>query len=254
MYLQQYFKPFLSAVQKSCLFPWKPKGIFTSKTPPRQQIISMMLVQLGVAFLLCISSVLGTDFYITQPWAETKWKAGETVTISWKLYTDVGPEAIGINLDLMDGEDLSANFLLNIASNLKADTSSFQWTIPKTVNSGDGLFVRITGLGSIPNYRFSHRFSISGGEGGAATVTVIAPIGQTVDVNALVNQLPPGSKNTVIPPVVSLIDPDRVEVVTETVSVMPTGSNRDRLTQSDASALKIPTAFFVALAAFAMIL
>lgn len=214
----------------------------------------MILAQLGVAFLLCISSVLGTDFYITQPWAETKWKAGETVTISWKLYTDVGPEAIGINLDLMDGEDLSANFLLNIASNLRADTTSYQWTIPKTVNSGDGLFVRITGMGSVPNYRFSHRFSIVGGEGGAATVTVVAPIGSTVDVNALVNQLPRGSKNTVIPPVVSLIDPDRVEVVTETVSVHPTGSNRDRLAQSAATALTIPSAIFAALIALGLIL
>jgi hypothetical protein len=213
-----------------------------------------MFAQLGVVLFLCINCVVGTDFYITQPWAETKWKAGETVKISWKLYTDVGPEAIGINLDLMDGEDLSANFLLNIASSLKVDTTSYEWTIPNTVNSGDGLFVRITGIGSVPNYRFSHRFSIIGGEAGAATVTVIAPIGPTVDVNALVSALPRGSNKTAIPPVVSLIDPDQMEVVTETISVLPTGINRDRLVLSSANALSIPSVVIAAFAVLALAL
>lgn len=188
-----------------------------------------------LSLLLLVSSVLGTDFYITQPWAETKWKAGETVKITWKLYTDVGPEASGINLDLMDGEDLSANFLLNIANNLHPSSNSFEWTIPKTVNSDEGLFVRITGIGEVANYRFSHRFTIAGGEEPGKTMTAIPPVGPTVDVDSLIRQLPSGKKPNKIPPPVSLIDPDAVEVTTTTVSVRATDFvNRDRLAMSNA--------------------
>jgi len=208
---------------------------------------------IGFALLPFFTSLaLAHDFYITQPWAETRWKAGQIVRITWKLYTDVGPEASGINIDLMDGEDLSANFLLNIAHNLRPDSTSFEWAIPMTVNSDEGLFVRITGLGEVANYRFSHRFSISGGEAPAVTVTVI-PKEPTVNVDELVRKLPPGSKHTGLPPVVSLIDGNGVQVVTETVSVRPTEfANRDRLAMSGAE-VALPSVILMALGLIALL-
>lgn len=227
------------------LFPWKlslyPHVVYLGKT-----INNIPPMNIILAFLLS-TAVLCHDFYITQPWAETKWKAGDTVKITWKLYPEVGPEASGINLDLMDGEDLSANFLLNIANKLHPSCTHFEWTIPRTVNSGDGLFVRITGLGEVPNYRFSHRFTIVGGEDSARTMSVIPPVAPTVDVNGLVRDLPPVSKPTGIPPPVSLIDPN-VQVVTETVSVLPTNVvNRDRLNSSDAKSM-LPSAILLMVA------
>lgn len=199
----------------------------------------MDLTLIALFALTLLKGIAATDFYITQPWAETVWCAGNTVKVAWKLYPDVGPEASGITLDLMDGSDEAANFLLNIAHNIPASSTCFDWTIPKTVGSSDKVFIRITGIGSVANYRFSHRFTITGGEGPGVTVVVI-PVAPTVDVNGLVSQLPPASTMTGFPSVVSLIDPN-MSVTETTVTVTSSGINRDRMT-SDASTSKFSLA------------
>lgn len=203
--------------------------------PVREAKMGFRLAFVLIAGL--IQLVMGTDFYITQPWAETVWEAGKTVKISWKVYENVGPEASGINVDLMDGDDMSANFLLNIANNLGPQESCFDWTIPKFVSSSDKVFIRITGLGEVPNYRFSHRFKIVGGEGPGVTVVAMPP-SSTIDVSALVGQLPTARRSG-FPAVVSLIDPNMVQtdsVTTTTISITGGQANRDRL-DSGASAL-----------------
>ncbi len=204
-----------------------------------------MLLKIVLALFFPIST-LCHDFYITQPWAETKWKAGDTVKINWKLSQNIGPEAIGVNIDLMDGDDMSANFLLNIAHNLPVESNEFEWTIPKTVSSSDGVFIRITGVGEVPNYRFSHRFAITDGEGPGLTMTAIPPVGPTLNVSELVRSLPTIKKPNKIPPPVKLIDPDAVEFVTETVSVVePSSKNRDRLAQSEATSMTYSVSFLL---------
>ena len=209
-----------------------------------------------LALLLGLLSLAGaTDFYITQPWAETKWKAGDTVHITWKVYQDVGPQATSVILDLMDGDDNAANFLLNIATNLSPEANSFEWAIPKTISSSNGVFIRITGQGEVPNYRFSHRFVISDGEAPGVTMSAVPPAFGWVDVSSLVRALPTGKPNTVIPPAVSLIDPDAVEtVVTSTITATePTGfKNRDRLSQSAASTLLLPSILLFVMAVLAL--
>lgn len=190
-------------------------------------------MDLSIALLFILSllqGIVATDFYITQPWGETVWCAGTTVKITWKVYPDVGPEACGINIDLMDGDDMAANFLLNIAHNIPVSSTCYEWYIPKTVSSSDRVFIRLTGIGAVPNYRFSHRFTITGGEGPGVTVIAI-PGGTTIDVNSLISQLPPASKPTGYPAVVTLIDPN-MSVTETTVTITSSGANRDRSTSS----------------------
>lgn len=210
-----------------------------------------MKAVLSLAFVL--GFVMAHDFYITQPWAETKWKAGETVKITWKLYKEVGPEAYAVNIDLMDGEDMTANFLQNIASELDPDSTSFDWTIPASCASGEGLFIRITGKGEVPNYRFSHRFTVVGGEKPAETMSAIPPVSPTVNVDDLIRKLPPARKDNKIPPAVSIIDPEAAGFETETKTVDLNFVNRDRLAQSEGrSILPSLTLLFVGILALAL--
>lgn len=199
--------------------------------------------------LATLGFALAHDFYITQPWAETSWKAGETVTITWKLYQNVGPEAGGINIDLMDGDDLAANLLLNVAANLRPESVSYDWTIPKSVSSSDRVFIRITGMGEVANYRFSHRFTITEGEGPGITASIAPTLLPPVNVSELVRAMPTVSKLRSIPPFPKLPDlGGEEELTTSTVSIpLPTGGkNKDRLAQSGSSKKQpIPYAIMV---------
>lgn len=124
---------------------------------------SFLLLIFFSLFLINLPIVNAVDFYITNPWEATKWKAGTTVSITWKLYTNTGPQINGINLDLLDGPDLSARVLQNIAFSLSTDATSFSWSILPETPSSSHVFIRITGTGADPIYRFSHRFEIYGG-------------------------------------------------------------------------------------------
>lgn len=162
--------------------------------------------------------VNGADFYITNPWEATKWKAGTTVTITWKLYPSVNSVINGINLDLLDGPDLSARVLQNIAFSLPIDSTSFSWNILPDLPSSSHVFIRITGTGPEPVYRFSHRFEIYGGGSEWNEASNITKFMDPHLATEIVSQpLNIFSSITKLPPVVTLWNADGEAISTETL-------------------------------------
>lgn len=111
---------------------------------------------------LTLTTVFATDFYITNPYAVTKWQQDETVKITWNLLPG-GEEISSISIDLMDGDDINASVIMNIASYIPKDSTCFDWYIPCNLQPSNTYFIRLTGNGKTPIYRFSHRFSIEKG-------------------------------------------------------------------------------------------
>lgn len=152
--------------------------------------------------LLCAAGAM--DFYIRHPWEATRWKAGDTVTISWTLL-DGGPVTGSINIDLMDGADENADVLQNIAADLPASATSYAWRIlPETTNS-DRVFVRLTGTGTLPIYRYSHRFTIYGGQPPVSSTSLHSFMDPHFAIPTASSINPPIQQTiTSFPPVVSL--------------------------------------------------
>lgn len=104
------------------------------------------------------------DFYITSPYDVISWNAGEKAMVTWNILPG-GPNVQGINVDLMDGDETTANVVSNIASNLPPSATSASWEVPMSIQPGRSYFVRVSS--NDPNayiYRFSHKFAIVGGK------------------------------------------------------------------------------------------
>jgi hypothetical protein len=125
-----------------------------------------------LSLLLCfiLKPAFTTDFYITNPYSVSKWRQNDNVKISWNIIPG-GHDIESVNIDLMDGDDDNASLIANIGSSISASQTSFDWYIPFTVNSSNTYFIRLTGNGPNPVYRFSHRFSIEGNGKWAPKIT-----------------------------------------------------------------------------------
>ena len=88
----------------------------------------MMLTAFSIIALFSLYAN-GEMFYITTPNGHTVWKEGQPVKIAWQIIPG-GPAVRSINLDLMSGPDGNATSLINIATGLSRDSTSFDWTVP----------------------------------------------------------------------------------------------------------------------------
>lgn len=122
----------------------------------------MYRLVVALVFSVIVSTISATDFYITSPYAATKWRQNETVKITWNLLPG-GEEISSISIDLMDGDDNNASVVMNIASYITKDCSHHDWYIPCNLSPSHTYFIRLTGNGNTAIYRFSHRFSIEKG-------------------------------------------------------------------------------------------
>lgn len=101
-----------------------------------------------------------TDVYITSPYNIIVWNLGKQETVTWNILPG-GPVIGAFNVDLMDGDERSANVVSNIASGLPITSTSATWTVPNTLAPGNHYFVRVSSP-DLALQRFSHRFSIEG--------------------------------------------------------------------------------------------
>ena len=115
----------------------------------------------AILLLLKFISYTGAiDYYITSPYDAISWTIGKEATVTWNILPG-GPVIESINVDLMDGNDMSANVVCNIATGLPPSATSATWVVPNNLMPGKTYFVRIASP-SLSVQRYSHRFSIVG--------------------------------------------------------------------------------------------
>lgn len=116
-----------------------------------------------LALLSFVAHVRCIDFYITSPYDAISWNLGEKASITWNILPG-GADVGSVKVDLMDGDDNSANVICNIASGLPPSSTSTSWIVPKSLSPRMSYFVRVSGVtGTSPLVvRYSHRFSIKG--------------------------------------------------------------------------------------------
>lgn len=121
-----------------------------------------MFQSVPLVLLALLGIVACTDVYITSPYDIIVWKLGKQETVTWNILPG-GPVIEALDVDLMDGEEISANVICNIARGLPITATSATWVVPNTLAPGKNYFVRV----SSPNLalqRFSHRFTIDGAQ------------------------------------------------------------------------------------------
>lgn len=106
-----------------------------------------------------------TDFYITSPHSIISWKAGNSAKITWDIIPG-GPDDISsVSVDIMDGDDSNAQVIMPIASGLSPLITALDWSVPADFPATSTVFIRVSGQGGVaPVYRYSHRFTIKGGD------------------------------------------------------------------------------------------
>lgn len=132
------------------------------------------------AFALCVAGCAAVgvtqDYYITSPYDAVVWKAGKDVTITWNIERG-GYPADSITVELMDGPDNGAQVIQTLATGLPVTSKSFTWTVPADFKTNNHVFVRLTGVNLADKtgwqsvMRYSHRFTIIGGEGVESTTS-----------------------------------------------------------------------------------
>jgi hypothetical protein len=132
------------------------KQVFVLKTKSN----NVSYFRILVAILHILGSAGCIDFYITSPYDAISWNLGQKAMVTWNILPG-GSEVSSVNVDLMDGDDNSANVICNIASGLPPSSTSASWEVPKTLKPGKSYFVRLSDP-SLMAQRYSHRFSING--------------------------------------------------------------------------------------------
>lgn len=101
-----------------------------------------------------------TDVYITSPYDVISWVIGKQETVTWNILPG-GPAIDAFNVDLMDGQEISANVVCNIARGLPITSTSATWVVPDSIAPGKNYFVRVSSP-DLALQRYSHRFAING--------------------------------------------------------------------------------------------
>lgn len=165
-----------------------------------------------VIFGYIVAIAQAVDFYITSPWEKIIWKAGDTIQIAWNLLPG-GSDITGINLDLMDGNNEKANYISNIAAGLDPNTKFFNWEVPLTVQNSEHYYIRISGIGAQPIYRYSNKFMLWGGEGSSISINSSLLAAQPTIV--YIRPTEPAASQFSLPPPVSIVqlNPDGEPIV-----------------------------------------
>jgi hypothetical protein len=105
-------------------------------------------------------------YFINNPYSVTSWTVNTTVSIEFSIQDSVVTNGVRfIIVDLMFGPSLNANAILNIVSGLDPKLRSIYFTIPDTLGTSDGYFLRVTGAQDVPVFGYSARFTINGKPG-----------------------------------------------------------------------------------------